>query len=54
VRVPTQEAWKEKFGVAGSTGRVAALFAGYVCVKYNGDTWEWPLSCVEVVKGGDK
>lgn len=57
VRVPTQKEypdWQEDFGVAGSTGCVVSLSNDCINVKYNGDTWEWPLSCVEVVKGEDK
>ena len=52
VRVPTMEEyadWEDLFGGVGSLGIVKSLAHQVANVKYNDFTWEWPLSCVEVV-----
>lgn len=52
VRVPTMEEyadWEDLFGGVGSLGIVKSLAHQVANVKYNDFTWEWPLSCIEVV-----
>ena len=53
VRVPTMEEyadWDDEFGGVGSLGVVKSLARQVANVKYNDFTWEWPISCVEIVE----
>ena len=51
-------AWESEWGSVGSIGKVCKIpfpFGNVVVIDIeDGLSYEWPMSCIEVVKGGDK